>query len=211
VRFWANVEQFEREMAQEYLKGEKAVTRTMRGASDALKTRWRGQVTGAGLGRKLGNSIRGQHYPKGTESMNAAALVWTKAPKIIAAHDAGPLIRAKGGRWLAIPTEAAGSGRGGARIDPRDWERRRGIGLRFVPLRRGTAMLVADDARLNARGLAMAKRGKRRRDGILSGAQTVPVFILLRQVKLPRRLNLDRDAVAVANAIPGNIRVNWAD
>jgi hypothetical protein len=33
-------------------------------------------------------------------------VVWSKAPVIIGAHDAGALIRAKTGLWLAIPTPA---------------------------------------------------------------------------------------------------------
>ena len=49
-------------------------------------------------------------------SLNAAAVVWSKAPLIIGAHDAGPLIRAKNGVWLAIPTPAAGKALGGRRI-----------------------------------------------------------------------------------------------
>ncbi len=80
----------------------------MREAGTGLKTAWRVQITGAGLGRRLANSIRSQTYPKAGESLNAAALVWSKAPVIVGAHDTGPLIRSKDGFWLAIPTEAAG-------------------------------------------------------------------------------------------------------
>ncbi|MGR3418404.1 DUF6441 family protein, partial [Paracoccus sp. (in: a-proteobacteria)] len=94
-------------MQAEIKAGEKAVTGAMREAGAGLKTAWRGQITGAGLGRRLANSIRNATYPEAGDSLNATALVWSKAPVIIGAHNAGPLIRSKDGFWLAIPTEAA--------------------------------------------------------------------------------------------------------
>lgn len=199
------------DLREDYLKGERAVTQAMAGAARTLKKAWRGDVVGAGLGRRLGNTIRGQHYPTGTESMNAAALVWTRAPKIVAAHNAGPLIRSREGFWLAIPTEAAGQSRRRGRITPYEWERRRGTGLRFVYRRGRSALLVADDARITSRGLAVRRGGRRRRDGILTGAQTVPIFVLVPQVKLPKRLDLDTPAERVAAGLSGAIRAGWAD
>ncbi|WP_412509878.1 DUF6441 family protein, partial [Roseovarius sp. SYSU LYC5161] len=124
-------------MAAEVKAGEKAVTAAMRAAGTGLKTDWRGQITGAGLGQRLSRTIRSEQYPKGQPSLNAAALVWSKAPQIIRAHGTGPLIRSKDGFYLAIPTQAAGRGRGGARLTPGEWERRRGLRLRFVYRRRG--------------------------------------------------------------------------
>jgi hypothetical protein len=84
-------------MHAEIAAGEKAVTTAMREAGAGLKSAWRGQITGAGLGARLGNSIRLSTYPKGGESLNAAALVWSNAPVIVGAHDTGPLIRSKDG------------------------------------------------------------------------------------------------------------------
>jgi hypothetical protein len=105
-------------MQAEIRAGERAVTAAMREASVSLKSAWRGQITGAALGTRLGNSIRLATYPKGGESLNAAALVWSNAPAIISAHDTGPLIRSKDGFWLAIPTPAAGKSTKGGRITP---------------------------------------------------------------------------------------------
>lgn len=191
--------------------GERAVTAVMRGAASGLKARWRAQVTGAGLGTRLGNTIRGQAYPQAQDSISAAALVWTKAPKIIAAHEAGPLIVPRHGRWLAIPTEAAGKGRGGKSLSPAEWQQKTGLQLRFVKTGTGNAILVLEDARVSARGLARRKGGRRRRDGILTGATSVVVFVLVRQVKLPKRLDLVREAESVAAAIPGRIAGAWKD
>lgn len=81
--------------------------------------------------------------------------------------------------------------------------------LRFVYRRNGPSLLVADDARLNSRGLAAAKGGRRRRDGVLTGAQTVPVFLLLRQVKMPKKLDLDRLAREATARLPGVILGAW--
>ena len=190
-------------MAAEVKAGEKAVTAAMREAGTRLKTAWRGQITGAGLGRRLANSIRGQTYPKAGESLSAAALVWSKAPVIVGGHDTGPLIRSKDGFWLAIPTEAAGRGLRGGKITPGEWERRRGLRLRFVYRRRGPSLLVAE-GRLSSRGLGVASRSKTGR-----GRMTVPVFLLVRQVKLPKRLDLARDAGKAHDSVPGLIVANW--
>lgn len=192
-------------MAAEISAGEKAVTAAMREAGSKLKTAWRGQITGAGLGHRLANSIRSQTYPKVGESLSAAALVWSKAPQIISAHDAGLMIRSKSGFWLAIPTAAAGKGPRGRRITPGEWEQRRGMRLRFVYRRNGPSLLVAD-GRLNSRGLGVASRSKTGR-----GQSTVPIFLLLQQVKLAKRLNLSRDADRTQAAVPGLIVANWVN
>ena len=192
-------------MAAEISAGEKAVTKAIRQSGTDLKVAWRGQITGAGLGRRLSNSIRSQTYPKSGDSLQAAALVWSKAPVIVGAHDAGPLIRSKNGFWLAIPTPAAGKGLKGGRITPAEWERRRGMRLRFVYRRRGPSLLVAD-GRLNSRGLGVASRAKTGR-----GRSTVPIFLLVPQVKLAKRLDLARDAMRAHAAIPGLIVASWVE
>jgi len=192
-------------MAAEVAAGEKAVSAAMREAGTGLKTAWRGQITGAGLGRRLANSIQSQNFPRSGESLNAAALVWSKAPVIIGAHDTGPLIRSKNGFWLAIPTAAAGKGARGGRITPGEWERRRGLRLRFIYRRRGPSLLVAE-GRLNTKGRAVAARSKTGR-----GIVTAPIFLLVPQVKLPKRLDLARDAERAVDGVPGLIVANWVE
>ena len=192
-------------MAAEIKAGEKAVSAAMREAGTNLKSAWRGQITQAGLGRRLANSIRSQTYPKAGESLGAAALVWSKAPEIIRAHDRGPLIRSKNGFWLAIPTAAAGKGRKGGRITPGEWERRRGLRLRFVYRRSGPSLLVAE-GRLDTKGRAVASRSKTGR-----GRVTAPIFLLVPQVKLPKRLDFDRDAARALDSVPGLIVANWVE
>jgi hypothetical protein len=192
-------------MAAEIKAGEKAVTTAMREAGSGLKTDWRRQITQAGLGRRLANSIRSQTYPRSGESLSAAALIWSKAPEIIGAHDTGPLIRSKDGFWLAIPLPAAGKGARGKALSTGEWERRRGLRLRFVYRRRGPSLLVAD-GRLNNRGLGVASRAKTGR-----GRASVPIFLLVPQVKLPKRLDLDRDARKAQATVPGLIVAKWVE
>ena len=193
-------------MRAELLAGEKAVTAAMRQAGSDLKSDWRGQIAQAGLGQRLARSIRNKTYPERGESLDAAAFIWSKAPKIIRAHDKGVLIRSKNGFYLAIPTEAAGKGRGGARLTPGEWERRRGMRLRFIYRKGGPSLLVAERARLNTRSTAVASRSKTGR-----GQVTVPIFLLVPQVKLRKQLDLARDAEKVAGSVPGLIVEKWME
>jgi hypothetical protein len=192
-------------MAAEVAAGERAVTAAMREAGSGLKAAWRGQITGAGLGQRLANSIRLATYPKGGESLNAAALVWSKAPVIVGAHDTGPLIRSRNGFWLAIPTPAAGKSLRGGRITPGEWERRSGLRLRFVYRRVGPSLLVAE-GRLNTKGQAVVSRSKTGR-----GKVTAPIFLLVPQVRLRKRLGLARDAERAIDGVPGRIVAGWKD
>ncbi|HHH46136.1 MAG TPA: hypothetical protein ENK53_03890 [Thiotrichales bacterium] len=195
---------------REFLAGEKAVSLAMDQTGRTLKSIWRGQIRSAGLGRRLANTIRNKRYPEKTFSMNAAALVWSNAPEIVGAHEHGTLIRARNRFLLAVPLPAAGKGPRGKRITPREWERLRGIRLRFVYRRGRPSLLVAETARLNKRGWGVRKGGRRRKkDGILTGEQTVPIFVLVPQVKLSKRLDLARSAEAVARTVPNAIVNNW--
>jgi hypothetical protein len=193
-------------MRAEVAAGQKAVSITMAQAGAGLKSAWRGQITGAGLGQRLANTMRSQIYPKGRNSLDAAALVWSNAPVIIGAYDTGPLIRSGNGFWLTIPLPAAGKAMGGKRITPGMWEQKTGLRLRFVYRSRGPSLLVADAVRLNTRGQAAVSKSKTGR-----GQVTAPIFLLVRQVKLSKRLDLARDAERAQAAIPGSIVRNWVE
>ena len=192
-------------MQAELDAGEKAVSDAVRGATLRLKADWRDQIAQAGLGQRLARTIRSEAYPKGQPSLNAAALIWSNAPVIVGAHDSGPLIRSKQGFWLAIPTAAAGKSARGGRITPGEWERRRGLSLRFIYRARGPSLLVAE-GRLNSKGRAVASLSKSGR-----GRTTVPIFLLVRQVKLAKRLDLTKAAEVAVGRIPGAIVANWVE
>ena len=188
---------------REIALGEAAATQAMRAAAQALKTRWRQDVTGAGLGTRLSNAVRSKSYPEGQTSLNAAAMVWTNAPKIISAHQEGAVIRSQNGFWLAIPTPAAGKSLRGGRISPAEWERRTGLRLQFVYRRNGPSLLVAE-GRQNSRGLLVESRSKKGR-----GRASAVIFTLVPQVKLPKRLDLYASAAQVAASIPAAIVAKW--
>lgn len=187
-------------MQAEIAAGEKAVSSAMREAGTSLKSAWRSQITGAGLGTRLGNSIRLASFPKSGNSLNAAALVWSNAPVIIGAHDTGPLIRSKNGFWLAIPTSAAGKSAKGGRITPGEWERRTGLRLRFIYRRRGPSLLVAE-GRLNTkgagRGLKVENRTWRGNRAYLSAGAA------------GQTAQAARDAERAADGVPGLIVAGW--
>lgn len=189
---------------QQVRRGEVAVTQGVAEVGRAVQQAWRGQV-GSVLGRRLAGTIRLKVYPDGQPSPDAAALIWTKAPDIIGAHEKGALIRSSDGFYLAIPTDAAGRGARGARLSPAEWEARRGIKLRFVFRRGRPALLVADNARVNSRGFGVASRSKTGR-----GVATVPIFVLVPQVRLAKRLDLKGAAQSNGARLPAAIRAAFA-
>jgi hypothetical protein len=77
--------------------------------------------------------------------------------------------------------------------------------LRFIYRRRGASLLVAE-GRLNTKGRAVASRSKTGR-----GVVTAPIFLLVPQVKLPKRLDLARDAERAVDGVPGLIVANWVE
>ena len=176
---------------------ERAVATGTRDAGRGLRTELRRQVTSAGLGQRLANSWRDKHYPN--QKLDAASLVYTKAPQIIHAFDEGVVIRSKRRRFLAIPTEnAPRKGTDGKRISPSTFPEHRFGPLRFVPRHRGPSLLVVDGLRASVSRKTGELRGFRRatdrarRSG--QGLTTVVMFLLIPQVKLSKRLNVARAA-----------------
>ncbi|MFV0525906.1 MAG: DUF6441 family protein, partial [Acidimicrobiales bacterium] len=192
-------------MRGEITAGEKAVTAAVKHAGIGLRDNWRGQITRAGLGQRVARTIRSETYPKGRDSLNAAAMVWSRAPVILEAHDTGPLIRSADGFWLAIPTDAAGKSLRGGRITPGEWERRTSLRLRFIYRRTGPSLLIAE-ARLSKKGRAVRSRSKTGR-----GLTSVPIFLLVPQVRLSKRLELERSAEAALSALPAAIARRWSE
>jgi len=191
---------------------ERAHQRAIGSATEAIKKGWRGQVRAAGLGAKLPNTIRSRVYPAGQPSMDAAGLVYARSrgpAKIIGSFERGVTIRSRDGFWLAIPTPEAGRGRFGRKFTPLTWERHTGLRLRFVYRPGQSSLLVTDGARVNARGQARRKGGRRRKtDGILSGEQTVVIFVLVPQARISKRLDLIRQADAIAGGLVSRVTLD---
>jgi hypothetical protein len=64
--------------------------------------------------------------------------------------------------------------------------------------------LLVAEGRINTKGRAVASRSKTGR-----GLTTVPIFLLVPQVMLRKRLDLARDAERVVDGVPGRIVARW--
>ena len=193
---------------------EQAVTTGVRAATDGLKTELRGQITGAGLGIRLANTWRGEIYPKSGQSIGAAGYVWSKAPGLVRLYAEGGIIRSKQGLFLAIPTPAAGRfGDNRRKITPGSWERIHGLRLRFVYRRGSPSLLVVDNARLTKRGRAVANIGRTKGNAFtrLAGRTTVLLFILVPQVTVRKRLDVDGATQKWIAALPRLVLREWRD
>lgn len=196
-------------MREEELRGRRAVSTAMQRAGAGLQAEWRRQILAAGLGNRLARTVRARNFPA-QPSMSAAAWVYSRAPQIVSAFENGDIIRSRDGLFLAIPTAAAGTrGLGNKRITPFGWEQRTGMRLRFVYRTLGPSLLVADDARLTTRGMATMNRRRARQDGTRAGSATVPIFILVPQVTLRKRLDVAGAARLWAARAPALIAEGW--
>jgi hypothetical protein len=184
---------------------ERAVGTGTRDAGQGLRTELRRQVTSAGLGQRLANSWRDRHYPN--QRFDAASLVYTKAPQIIRAFDEGAVIRSRRGRFLAIPAEnAPRKGTDGKRISPSTFPEHRFGPLRLVPRRSGPSLLVVDGLRGSFSRKTGELRGFRRATNRArqsgTGLTSVVMFLLVPQVKLPKRLDVVRAAERWSALLP---------
>jgi hypothetical protein len=187
---------------------ERAVASGTREAGQGRKTELRRQVGSAGLGQRLANSWRDRHYPN--QKLDAASLVYTKAPQIIRAFDEGAVIRSRRGRFLAIPTEnAPKKGTDGKRLSPRTFPDHRFGSLRFVPRSSGPSLLVVDGLRASFSRKSGELRGFRRTTDRArergQGLTTVVMFLLVPQVKLRKRLDVARTAERWSGQLPALI------
>jgi hypothetical protein len=187
---------------------EKAVAAGVKEAGDGLKGSLRKQVVTAGLGSRLARAWRSRAYPN--KGHDAASLVWSKAPQIIRTFDEGTVIRSKSGFWLAIPTPAAPKrGVGGKRITPANFPEHRFGPLRFVYRRNGPSLLVADSVRVSAKTGRVGRRAKggafTRAGRIKAGIATAVMFLLVPQVRMPKRLDVRRSAERWTRRLPSLI------
>ncbi|MCK9994411.1 MAG: hypothetical protein Dbin4_02931 [Alphaproteobacteria bacterium] len=171
-----------------------AIRSSVTESTDAVKQDWRGDVRSAGLGNRLANTIRSKVYPNDSP-LRTAGFVWTKAPEIIDAHERGVTIRSHGGKYLAIPTDAAPKkGTDGKRVTPKTMPASYGE-LRFVPRRGKPPLLVADNVRVTGAGRVKGgtqvstSKGRVRVRQSRSGVAAV-MFILVPQVKLKKKFDL---------------------
>lgn len=221
-----------RVLAAEVAAGERAAAQAVRTETEALKRELRAQVIAAfgGKGRGIANAWRSAIYPRSGVSLHAAGLVWSKVPNVIDAFERGALIRPKGGRrFLAIPTgfNAARGQRGrgdkGLRVTPtqmvasgqaflRPFRSGRGF-VWCLPLRQGEQTGRRRRARLTAGGVAEVGTANRKgREAWARGLLAqglVPMFLLLPQVQLAKRLDVKGAADRAGARVPRRFVSLW--
>ncbi|OSM08757.1 hypothetical protein MAIT1_04742 [Magnetofaba australis IT-1] len=201
-----------RDMEQDLRNLNRAVVDGTRDAGRGLKQDLREQVISAGLGNRLARTWRDRSYPN--QGINAASLVWSKAPHIVQAFDRGVVIRGRNSRWLAIPTpQAPKRGVDGKKIHPGNFPESRFGKLRFVYRPGRSSLLVVDGVRISAktgRVGRQAKGGIYTKSGRLkSGVTAVVMFVMVPQVRLRKRLDVKRVATRWATRLPEAIDDNW--
>ena len=117
------------------------------------------------------------------------------------------MVRSRRGRFLALPTgNAPKKGTDGRRISPSSFPEHRFGPLRFVHRRSGPSLLVVDGLRASFSRQTGELRGFRRagerarRTG--TGLTTVVMFLLVPQVKMPKRLDVARAAERWSARLP---------
>jgi hypothetical protein len=150
-------------------------------------------------------------FPQGQASINAAGFVFSKAPNIVGAYARGAIIKSSKGTFLAIPTPAAGKYAMGKKITPGLWEQAHGQRLRFVYRRGAVSLLVADNmrARTGKRGGFSKASATAMRTG--RGLTTAIMFLLVPQVTLKKRFDVESAERKWNDALPRLIIQNWQE
>ena len=146
---------------------------------------------------------------QGAVSINAAGSVVGRGgknsawPLPLKAFNQGAVIRGGAqGASLAIPTARVPMN-GRRRMTPHEVEQRFGERLRFVPARngeRGAGMLVLEQQVLGRSGQVRRATAGRARQG--RRAEPLVMFILVPQVRVPKKLTFDAIAQRWANTMP---------
>lgn len=160
----------------------RAATRSVRAAAGQARRMIRGQIrrnfgdrSGRLSGTPLEDTVRYKSEPRRGNALNAKAVVSSRGVyrrrgqefDLLAIYDEGATIRARRGKWLAIPTEEAPlrGGRGGIRrARPSETK----LKLQFVQLGPNRAVLLT------------------------TGRRARVFYILVRQVELAKRLDIAR-------------------
>ena len=181
-------------------------------AAGVVKDRYRAAIVGAGLGERLGRTVRGVVYPrKGTRTLEPSAFVYTKAPELIRVFAHGATIRpVKGGVYLWIPTENVPGFGNRKTLSPTEVEDRFGD-FEYVPsLTRPGVVLATVQGILakNKSGWRKASAGRKKQG---RNAVRIVMFILVRQVRLKKRIDFDRLVADATAAWPDIVARSLAE
>jgi hypothetical protein len=179
-----------KEMNAEFDAATEGVTRGLQEAGDGLKAMLRAQVVSAGLGRRLAKTWQNKFYPN--RRIDAAELVYSKAPEIARTFDTGATIHPKKGLFLAIPTKEVQRRRiGRNRMTPGDFGK-------LVFLSRGNGKGILVERERKTRKL----RGKKNQGKVKIVYKNKLLFFLVKQTILQKRLDISRAEERISNLLP---------
>lgn len=165
------------------------VANAVRGAGKGLQAELRAQVRSARLGQGLEKAWSLNVYPPNKRgSLSAAAWLYSKAARLHRVFDEGAVIRAANGTWLAIPLQAIiqrgmhlSMRKSAGSLDRRHSDVEAAVAaygeknVAFVPISHGRALVV------------YRPPGRRSLDPV---HDFVPLFLLIRQVRIRKRLGI---------------------
>jgi len=213
----------EKHIEQERKKAATGITRGTRTGAVRLQKDFRSQVRAAGLGRKLEKAVRVVHYPKSGDSISAASVVFSKAKRLHSAFSIGPVIRVRRAKFMPVALPAAvklglhtnwrksAPGAGNAR----KWSNidaaiRRFGAVRYVKTKRGNILVVADNLTAGLKRSKVRTRKKRGDYSPITGRRvSVALFVLVKQVRLPRRIDAKGAKRRAQRELGRDILNNW--
>jgi len=211
---------FKKDLKREADKLKRAVPSGVAKGSNDLHRKITKDTVASGLPAKMAKTWRKKIYQN--KGLNAAGLIWSKAPSIMLAAMEGAVIRPNKSKYLVIPLEYAvnmnfhrgrrmtSRGRRMAKFsDIAKAERRFG---RLVPVPHpdggGKLLLFANGVKVNGGKLrkARSRKGKNDRRKWLEKPESVALFLLVPDVRWRKRIDPARDARLMSARI-----VNYID
>lgn len=199
-------------MKEEAAAAEVAVTKGVVQGTIGLRDEYRDQVESSGLGPKMAKTWKHKRYPASGNSIGTAGLVYADQPQVIRAFMGGTLIKSTDGFFLAVPTPAAPrQGIGGERINPSNFPEERYGRLRFVYRKGRPSLLVVDNLRAGTGKRGGFRKASETAQRTGRGLTTVVMFILLPQVYLKKRLDVEAPARRWEEKLPQLVLQNWPE
>jgi hypothetical protein len=189
----------------------KAATAAVREAAELAKSGGRTSIAAAGFSRKWQNALRANVYPRGRESMRAAALIYHKVP-YAEVFEHGSVIHGKPLLWLALPNAPFGAG--GRRIPPSKFRQQVGTPLYTIRQPGKPPMLGANVRMTKARSgkaisLAALRRG--RNPGGKGSVQLVPLYVGIDVASIGKRFAILAAIQRAAARLPELYLKNFRD
>lgn len=165
-------------------------------SSSQTKTNARNDILKAGFKRRVATTMQDNIYPKQGLSYEPSAIIYSKASHIISSHADGGTQRPRYSKFLAVPIEGGPAERlrqkPGVSLIDTFFDRFGNDSLHFVN-RPGKAPLLVARMRSSAagkfRGITARKATKTRGSFTsLDGLVSVPVFTMVRSVRMVKRL-----------------------